>query len=342
MIRFDILFQVYLKLPYEEILKHTIVCRQTNTLLNDPVFWKKMVYRDFGTIAAELCNGEDWKEYYEICEKLDPSSIQNTRFWGERNKWGVLVYDIVSFFIRAMRESNLRRLELYFKSGCNNVIHDEEYRRMLRWTYSHKKRKDYFEKWFDFLVERIEFSNEEGWQHAANDLLVKFIKDPYSIEVRPNIYDVINLIHKSNRKPISIFYNTLGLSNDIEYYKIFSREFPQITECDVKEKDYFGISKTDWYFFSRIGKIANFNLLEQYLEMISDELGYGNAKNMEEIENILMGCVECERVEFLRYLVDRLPHIITPEKILNTCKLLNLTSSKILDFVLRLYITRKT
>ena len=135
MIAPQILFEVYLKLPYEEILQHMIVCRQLNALLNDPVFWKRMAYRDFGAVAAELCDG-DWREYYEICEKLDPASVHNTRFWGEKNKWGVVVCDIVSFFVKAMQQSNRRRLELYFRDGCNDVVHDEEYRRMLRWTYS--------------------------------------------------------------------------------------------------------------------------------------------------------------------------------------------------------------
>lgn len=328
MIRSQILFEVYLKLPYEEILQHMIVCRQLNALLNDPVFWKRMAYRDFGAVAAELCDG-DWREYYEICEKLDPASVHNTRFWGEKNKWGVVVCDIVSFFVKAMQQSNRRRLELYFRDGCNDVVHDEEYRRMLRWTYSHKKHKEYFGVWFEFLVQRIEFHSEEGWQHAANDLLANFIKDPCSTKVRPNIHDVIKLIRKSNKPPLPIIYDTLALSNDIGYYKIFSREFPQVRGCDVIHGPYCGAHLADWHFFRKIGKTANFTLLEQYLEMEGDDSDCGNVG---EILGILLGCAKFDRVGFLRYLAERLPHIITPERVLWTCRLLNVPSSRILNF----------
>lgn len=333
MIPSHFLTEIYLKLPYEEIVRHAVVCSQFNSVLNDPVFWKQLVIRDFGVSIASICNNPGWRNYYEICDGIEPCSVKNIRWWNEKNKWNVRRYNVVKFFMKTIKKSNFRRMELYFRYGCNDVVQDEEYKRILRWSYSEKRPRGDFKKWFWFLVQRIKFDNMTSWQDVAQDLLIEVIKNPCTISHNPNIYDVVKLIQMSKKQPFSFIYETLGCAKDIQYYLIFMEQFPEVFECEMIRQNHNLVRlKTDCYFFLEMGKNNNISLFNQYLELIQSQ-GRENL-NIREFLYIVSGCVECDHLDFLKHISRVQSSMFTPERLFWVCGTIPYCPTRILDFVL--------
>lgn len=336
MLNSQLFLNVYLKLPYEDVVRHTIVSKKFNILLNDPVFWKKMVYRDFGDIAGDLCGEGDWKHYYEICYKIEPISIHNIRFWGEKDKWGKKKYDPTEFFRRTILDENPRRFELYFKFGCNQVVEDEEYMRLVRWLCNCPNPKIVFREWFERLVNNIEFSSSACWQHTANDVLITLVNEENCDikENKPNINDVVALTKKSKKPPLAFLYKTLGSSQNLTLYTGFSQAFPEVGECLVIFPDrirmHHRVLKLDCYFFSGMAKSNNKRLLEQYLKKYA--LDSYREINIRGAFHMILGCIENDKLEFLQHLKERLPSTVTPETILRLCKLFVAPPVRIINF----------
>lgn len=333
MIPSHLLTEIYLKLPYEEIVRHCAVCQQFNSVLNDPVFWKKLVLRDFGVSIASICNNPGWRKYYEICDGIEPSSVKNIRWWSEKNKWNVRRYNIIRFFMKTIEKSNFRRVELYFRYGCNDVVQDVEYRKLLKWSYSEKRPRGDFERWFWFLARRIEFDDMTMWQDVAQDLLEAIIKNDCRISHHPNIYDVAGLIRMSGKLPSGFIYATLGQAKDINYYILFTQEFPEILECEVTCKDLnCGKLKMDCYFFLEIGRSNNIVLFDQYLETL--RLQEKQNVNIRELMHIVTGCVEYDHLEFIEYMSQIQSQIFIPERLLWCCGTVPYCPTRIIDFAL--------
>lgn len=333
MIPSHLLTEIYLKLPYEEIVRHCAVCQRFNSVLNDPVFWKKLVLRDFGVSIASICNNPGWRKYYEICDGIEPSSVKNIRWWDEKNKWNVRRYNIIRFFMKAIEKSNFRRVELYFRYGCNDVVQDAEYRKLLKWSYSEKRPTDAFERWFWFLTRRIKFDDITMWQDVAQDLLEEIIKNDCRVSHHPNIFDVAELIRMSGKLPSGFIYATLGQSKDINYYLLFTQEFPEILECEVTCEDLnCGKLKMDCYFFLEIGRSNNIALFDQYLEIL--RLQEKQNVNIRELMHIVTGCVEHDHLEFIEYMSKVQSQVFTPERLLWCCGTVPYCPTRIIDFAL--------
>lgn len=335
MIDSHILFKVYLHLPYEEIIYHCTLCHEIKNILDDQVFWKNLVYRDFGHIVASLCE-DDWKYYYEICDRIEPSSIHNVKFWSDKDKWGKNKYDPIKFFKSTIIDNNIRKFNLYFKMGCNKVIRDEQYMRLIRCLYTSEDLKINFRIWFDKFLDKIEFSHLSCWQHVANDILIFLSKETgsYIDKNKPNIEDVIFLVNKSQDLPLAFIYETMGCFQNLDMYEIFSKAFPRVGEA-IFISPYFrqrAILKLDCYFFSGISKFNNKNLLEQYIDKHNNNSSQKIKKR--EVLHMVMGCIENDRLKFLQHLKERLPSMVTSKLIIRLCKLFVTPPIRIVNFAL--------
>jgi len=293
-----IISHILLHLPFEECIEKKSVCRAFLECVRSNHWWKKKFKIDLPIYKDTYKENKhkidvNWERLYINYEAKCPYSINNVSKWKNYNvlPFGCGIESCATDYIkRSISEENFARIRFYFKKGLNSVITDNHRIYLLEWCICKKNKQS-----FTLLSDHFVPQNKIMWQHVANYILesqkyINYNKSNFEI------YDVINLIKKSEKQPIFFVYHSLGSISSLNDVLEFYMYYPEI-ECII---------------FQGIGKNKNYSLFTQYIR------AFGNLSELA-VRQTLFGSIIQGNLHFIVYLRSLYPHMVTPETILYLC-----------------------